>query len=64
MSAGNLKDIEARHIEELVQALDKPAGKQISLPYGLVFTIDYDRYLLGKDPVGADRRFPYWKGNI
>jgi tRNA(Ile)-lysidine synthase len=46
---GNLKDIEARHIEEMVQALNKPAGKQISLPYGLVFSIDYGRYLLGKD---------------
>jgi tRNA(Ile)-lysidine synthase len=48
-AVGNLKDIEARHIEEIMQALDKPAGKQISLPYGLVFTVDYDRYLLGKD---------------
>jgi len=46
---GNLKDIEARHIEEMMQALDKPAGKQISLPYGLVFTVDYGCYLLGKD---------------
>jgi tRNA(Ile)-lysidine synthase len=48
-AAGNLKDIEARHIEEMVQTLDKPAGKQISLPYGLVFAVDYDRYLLAKD---------------
>ena len=46
---GNLKDIEARHIEELIQALSKSAGKQISLPYGLFFTIDYGRYVLGKD---------------
>ena len=46
---GNLKDIEERHIKELMQALHKPAGKQISLPYGLFFTIDYERYLLGKD---------------
>ena len=48
-AAGNLKDIEARHIEEILRALHKPAGKQISLPYGLVFAIDYDRYLLGID---------------
>jgi tRNA(Ile)-lysidine synthase len=47
---GNLKDIEARHIEEIMQALYKPAGKQISLPYGLYFKIDYDRYLLAPDP--------------
>ena len=47
--AGDLKDIEARHIEEMMQAMDKSAGKQISLPYGLVFKVDYDRYLLSKD---------------
>jgi len=46
---GNLKDIEARHIEEILDALGKPAGKKISLPYGLTFTIEYDRYLLGSD---------------
>jgi tRNA(Ile)-lysidine synthase len=48
---GNLKDIEAGHIEELFEALDKPAGKKISLPDGLTFTIEYDRYLLGSEPV-------------
>ena len=53
-AAGNLKDIEARHIEEMVQALEKPAGKQISLPYGLIFTVDYNRYLLGKDPAALN----------
>ena len=47
---GNLKDIEARHIEEIIAALDKPAGKRISLPGGLVFSIEYDKYLLGSDP--------------
>lgn len=46
---GNLKDIEARHVEEIISALDKPAGKRISLPDGLTFTIEYDRYLLGSD---------------
>jgi len=47
---GSLKDIEARHIEEIIAVLDKPAGKQISLPWGLVFSIEYERYLLGRDP--------------
>ena len=47
---GNLKDIEVRHIEEIMAALTKPAGKRLSLPRGLVFTIEYDRYLLGPDP--------------
>ncbi len=46
---GSLKDIEARHIEEVMGILGKPAGKKISLPDGLTFTIDYDRYLLGSD---------------
>ena len=47
---GSLKDIEARHIEEIIAVLDKPAGKQISLPWGLVFSIEYERYLLGREP--------------
>jgi len=47
---GNLMDIESRHIEEIMAALPRPAGKVITLPDGLVFTIEYDRYLLGRDP--------------
>jgi len=46
---GNLKDIEARHIEGIVAALAKPAGKRIDLPGGLIFSIEYDRYLLTQD---------------
>ncbi|MBN1367485.1 MAG: tRNA lysidine(34) synthetase TilS, partial [Dehalococcoidales bacterium] len=34
---GNLRDIEAHHIEDILAALDKPAGKIIQLPYNLVF---------------------------
>jgi tRNA(Ile)-lysidine synthase len=58
---GNLKDIEARHIEEMVRALDKPAGKQISLPYGLVFKVDYNSYLLAKD-ISPLNPFPVLEG--
>jgi tRNA(Ile)-lysidine synthase len=47
---GNLKDIESRHIEEIIDALTKSAGKRLSLPGGLIFSIEYDRYLLGPDP--------------
>jgi tRNA(Ile)-lysidine synthase len=43
---GSLKDIEADHIENIVAALDKPAGRVIGLPFGLSFTIEYDRYVL------------------
>lgn len=46
---GNLKDIESRHIEEIMGALTKPAGKRLSLPGGLIFSIEYNRYLLGPD---------------
>jgi len=46
---GNLRDIETRHIEAIIAALTKPAGKGISLPGGLVFSIEYDRYLLAQD---------------
>ncbi len=47
--SGSLKDVEARHIEEIMDARDKPAGKSLSLPGGLLFTIEYQRYLLGRD---------------
>jgi len=47
---GNLKDIETRHIEEIMATLDKPAGKRISLPEGLTFLVEYNKYLLGSDP--------------
>jgi tRNA(Ile)-lysidine synthase len=46
---GNLKDIEASHVEEIMNALSKPAGRSLSLPGSLTFTIEYDRYLLGED---------------
>jgi len=46
---GNLKDIEMRHVEKIMDVLTKPAGKKLSLPGGLVFSIEYDRYLLGAE---------------
>jgi len=46
---GNLKDIEAGHIEDIMDAMKKPAGKAIGLPGGLNFTIEYDRHVLSPD---------------
>ncbi|MCJ7605098.1 MAG: tRNA lysidine(34) synthetase TilS, partial [Dehalococcoidales bacterium] len=46
---GTLKDIEAGHIEDILDALAKPAGKVIGLPDGLNFTIEYDRYVVAPD---------------
>jgi tRNA(Ile)-lysidine synthase len=43
---GDLKDIEAGHIEQLLAALGKPAGRVIGLPERLEFTIEHDRYIL------------------
>jgi len=43
---GTLKDVEARHIEGIMATLAKPAGRRISLPGGLIFSIEYNRYLL------------------
>jgi len=48
--SGNLKDIERRHIEEIMDALTKPAGKRLSLPGGLIFSIEYNQYLIGSEP--------------
>jgi len=47
---GSAKDIEMRHIEEMMSALDKPAGKRFNLPQGLTLSVEYDRYLLAPDP--------------
>ncbi len=44
---GNLKDIETRHIEEMLETLEKPAGRSINLPADLIFRVEYDRYILG-----------------
>ena len=58
---GNLKDIETRHIEQLIGALNKPAGRKISLPEGLSLIIEYDRFLLSMDP-SALSPFPILEG--
>lgn len=43
---GDLQDIEAVHIESVVEALAMPAGKRLSLPRGLSFYGDYDYGLI------------------
>jgi tRNA(Ile)-lysidine synthase len=49
---GSLKDIEARHIEEVLVGLNLPPGSMLNLPGGLLFSVDYDRYLVGTDRSG------------
>lgn len=50
---GSLKDIEKRHVEEILALREKPAGRQIDLPGALVFATEYDRYLLGVNNVNT-----------
>ena len=33
----------------MMGVLGKQAGKDINLPYGLIFAVEYGRYLLGSD---------------
>ena len=44
-----LRDIESVHIEDMLLLMAKPAGRQLSLPRGLVFLIGYDCYWLGQE---------------
>jgi len=60
---GSLKDIEAVHIEDIIEALAKPAGKVIGLPFGINFTIEYDRYVLSPDSLSLCP-FSSLEGNI
>jgi tRNA(Ile)-lysidine synthase len=46
---GSLKDIGAGHIEAVLNALGKPAGRAIGLPSGINFTIEKDRFVLAPD---------------
>ncbi len=46
---GNVRDIEKRHIDAVMAALSKPAGRSLNLPLGLTFFVDYDKFLISRD---------------
>jgi len=46
---GSAKDIEMRHIEEMMSLAAKPAGKRLNLPGGLLFSTEYNQYRLTSD---------------
>lgn len=50
---GSLRDIELVHIESILDTLTHPAGKQLSLPYGLTFYGDYEKSIItqGENPL-------------
>jgi tRNA(Ile)-lysidine synthase len=60
-TANPLKDIEAIHIQEIMSLLNKPAGKIIHLPYNLIFSVEYDKYLLSTD-LATLSPFPKFNG--
>ncbi len=43
---GSLKDVEADHIEAMMDFLSKPAGKKLCLPDGLTLSTEYGRLIL------------------
>jgi tRNA(Ile)-lysidine synthase len=43
---GNLRDIQADHIEDMVGFLKKPAGKCLCLPHDLKLSVEYNRLVL------------------
>ena len=43
---GGLKDVEADHIEAMVESLSKPAGKTFHLPDGLTLCKEYSRLIM------------------
>ena len=57
---GDIRDIEASHIEAIRNLLSKPVGKRISLPHGLVCWSEYDEVVIAplspSLPVGSSER--------
>jgi tRNA(Ile)-lysidine synthase len=45
---GDLRDIEAGHIEDMMKFLSKPAGKSLCLPDGLTLSTGYGRLILAQ----------------
>jgi len=45
---GELTDIQLIHIEKMMEALSKPAGRRLSLPRGLVFHVGYHTCLVAR----------------
>ncbi|MFO8101088.1 MAG: tRNA lysidine(34) synthetase TilS [Dehalococcoidia bacterium] len=50
---GSLRDIEMVHIESVMEVMEQPAGKELSLPYGLSLYGDYEKSFItgGENPL-------------
>ncbi|NLP33827.1 MAG: tRNA lysidine(34) synthetase TilS [Clostridiales bacterium] len=55
--AGRLKNLESKHVDQVLSLLTKQVGKQIDLPYCIVAVRDYDRILfhIGKGDGKGER---------
>lgn len=60
---GTLKNINSYHIEEMAAILSKPAGRSVNLPSGLIFLVDYDKYIVSGEPTNLCP-FPPLKGEF
>ncbi len=58
---GSLKDIETRHIEDVIALAERQSGKRIDLPGGLVCAVEYDRFLIGFGPAELSS-LPFFEG--
>jgi len=52
--AGTLTDIEAVHIENVLDIIEKPVGKKLSLPYSLVLVNGYNTCTIGSETLQND----------
>ncbi len=50
---GSLRDIEMVHIESIMEVMARPAGKELSLPYGFTLYGDYEKTFItsGENPL-------------
>ncbi len=60
---GSAKDIEMRHIEEMMSLTARPAGKSLNLPGGLIFSVEYGQYRLTPDSAALSP-LPLLKGEF
>jgi len=56
---GNLKDLEAKHVELVLSLMEKPVGKSLNLPYQMVAKREYTKiklYIKGIEKETVERR--------
>ncbi len=58
MLRGDLRDLEAQHVEQMKLLLGRGAGGMLNLPGGVVYRRDYHRVVLDAGPQGVAPPFP------